>query len=450
MTELSQKVWLLARDKILMQLRFLNAVAPAVGFEENMGGGEVFLKPAPASNNTLNNTSNNISNKDDRNALMLLCYNPPYILNLYKREPPYIARLYLHMLMHCIFHHFFGYDKKDRQLWDVACDMAAENVILGLGLYGMELKRDKIRLEILGEYRKKLNTLTAMSIYKSLKKDALGITELMELGSYFKYDTHIGFSEESDGAETLELTKAQLDKISERIKAELGMPENRAGADNSILQSLNEATKAKYDYGEFLRKFCVSGEEIQVNDDEFDYIYYTYGLNIYGSMPLIEPLEYKDVNRIKEFVIAIDTSASCQGSIVRQFLTKTYEILKSSENFFRKVNIHIIQCDSIVRNVTKITNDDEFEDFVRNGRIDGFGGTDFRPVFDYVGRAIENKEFENLKGLIYFTDGYGVFPAGKPPYGFETAFVFLEDNYDKPPVPPWAVKLVLDTDTLED
>ena len=52
--------------------------------------------------------------------------------------------------------------------------------------------------------------------------------------------------------------------------------------------------------------------------------------------------EYKDAKKVREFAIAIDTSASCRGPIVKAFLRKTYSILKSSENFFRKVNIHII------------------------------------------------------------------------------------------------------------
>ncbi len=219
--------------------------------------------------------------------------------------------------------------------------------------------------------------------------------------------------------------------------------------DKSILQNLEEATKETYDYGDFLRRFSVSGEDIQVNDDEFDYVYYTYGLSIYGNLPLVEPLEYKDVNKIKEFVVAIDTSGSCRGELVQCFLNKTYSILKSSENFFRKVNIHIIQCDSEVRRDTKITNDEEFEAFMKEGRLEGFGSTDFRPVFTYVNNAIESGEFENLKGLIYFTDGYGVYPDRKPPYNYDTAFVFLEDDFEKPPTPPWAIKLVLPAEDIE-
>ena len=74
-------------------------------------------------------------------------------------------------------------------------------------------------------------------------------------------------------------------------------------------------------------------------------------------------------------------------------------------------------------------------------RIRGLGGTDFRPVFQYVEQLRKQKEFTNLKGLIYFTDGYGEFPEKKPDY--ETAFVFVDDEYNNPDVPPWAIKLVL-------
>ena len=79
--------------------------------------------------------------------------------------------------------------------------------------------------------------------------------------------------------------------------------------------------------------------------------------------------------------------------------------------------------------------------------LHGFGGTDFRPVFLLVDKLLEQKKFTNLKGLIYFTDGYGDFPERKPPY--ETAFVFVEeDETYVPQVPPWAIKLVLMEDEI--
>ena len=426
-SELASKIWSLSRDRLLINLRFLDVALSSLGFLSRQQSGQICC---------------------DVNAPQgaVIYYDPTVVVHLYKKNPANVTRMYLHILLHCIFHHSYKYDRVEQDLWDVSVDMAVENAALNLNLPGLETTGDQQRREILAQWKARVGTLTADRIYRSLKSDRLGVSERLELGRLFRRDVHEGWGP----AEMLEVTAAQWKKISERIKAELKSFSEDKSDDKSILQNLEEATKEHYDYGSFLRKFSVSGEDIQINDDEFDYVYYTYGLSLYGNLPLVEPLEYKDVNKIKEFVVAIDTSGSCRGAVVQAFLNKTYNILKSSENFFRKVNIHIIQCDSEVRRDTKITNDEEFEIFMREGQLEGFGSTDFRPVFAYVDKAIESGAFENLKGLIYFTDGYGVFPEHKPSHNYDTAFVFLEDDYEKPPIPPWAMKLVLPAEDLEE
>lgn len=178
---------------------------------------------------------------------------------------------------------------------------------------------------------------------------------MLALGNLFCRDVHDRWKP----AETLEITEAQWKKISERIRAELKSFSGDKSDDKSLLQNLEEAVKENYDYGDFLRKFSVSGEEIQINDDEFDYVYYMYGLSLYGNLPLVEPLEYKDINKIKEFVVAIDTSGSCRGSIVQAFLNKTYHILKSSENFFAKlifIFCNVIQKCVVIRRLQMMKN----------------------------------------------------------------------------------------------
>ena len=426
-SELASKIWSLSRDRLLINLRFLDVALSSLRFQSRQQSGQVCC---------------------DVNAPQgaVIYYDPTEVVRLYKKNPANVTRMYLHILLHCIFNHSYKYDRVEQELWDVSVDMAVENAALNLNLPGLETTGDRQRRETLAQWKTRVGTLTADRIYRSLKSDRLGVSELLELGLLFQRDVH----ERWGPSETLEVTAAQWKKISERIKAELKSFSEDKSDDKSILQNLEEATQDHYDYGSFLRKFSVSGEDIRINDDEFDYVYYTYGLSLYGNLPLVEPLEYKDVNKIKEFVVAIDTSGSCRGAVVQAFLNKTYNILKSSENFFRKVNINIIQCDSEVRRDTKITNDEDFETFMREGQLEGFGSTDFRPVFAYVDKAIECGVFENLKGLIYFTDGYGVFPEHKPSHNYDTAFVFLEDDYEKPPIPPWAIKLVLPAEDLEE
>ena len=211
----------------------------------------------------------------------------------------------------------------------------------------------------------------------------------------------------------------------------------------SMLQHLKKLTRETYDYTRFLMKFAAHWEErMQIDEDEFDYAFYTYGLKLFGKVPLIEPLEYKEKNLIREFLIAIDTSGSCQGEVVERFLTKTYNILRQTQAFASRVNIHIVQCDARIQEDVRIGSQEELEAYIARLTLKGFGGTDFTPVFEYADRLMETGEIRRLDGLLYFTDGYGTFPAKPPKY--RTAFVFL-DKEEEVTVPPWAMKVYLDT-----
>ncbi|MCD7836429.1 MAG: VWA-like domain-containing protein [Lachnospiraceae bacterium] len=365
-------------------------------------------------------------------------YNPVYILRLYKSAPELVERTYLHIVLHCIFSHNFQYNRLDGELWDMAADIAVENVIIGMKLSGAALESDydaERRLRVLKEAS---GELTAERIYKYFRNNPPTEGEKDELKALFYRDVHTLWKP----AEQTEITAEQWRKLSERIKADLkSFTRAKAGAD-TLERNLEEATRERYDYAGILRKFAVMGENIKVNDDEFDYVYYTYGLVHYGNLPLIEPLEYKEENKVREFVIAIDTSASCRGQVVKAFLQKTYSILKTSESFFNKINVHIIQCDTEVQNDTKITCDEDFERFIKHGRLTGFGATDFRPVFSYVERLRAEGEFERLRGLIYFTDGYGIYPEKMPDY--DVIFAFLNEDENRAPVPPWSMKVIIE------
>lgn len=121
--------------------------------------------------------------------------------------------------------------------------------------------------------------------------------------------------------------------------------------------------------------------------------------------------------------------------------------MRENESFFQKVNIHILQCDEEVQMDRKITNQRELKEYMDNLELVGEGGTDFRPAFAYINSLIEAGQFSRLKGVVYFTDGQGVFPAQKPAY--ETAFVFMRENYEDVDVPPWAMKLIIEEEEIE-
>ena len=253
---------------------------------------------------------------------------------------------------------------------------------------------------------------------------------------------------EEQEAESREQLKRQWQDVSERIQLELEAQSHQRGSQAGSLQrQLALENRERYDYTAFLRKFAVLGEHMQLNDDEFDQIFYTYGLKLYGNLPLIEPLETREVKRVREFVIAIDTSASTSGALVEKFLRHTWEVLSGEESFFRKFHLRIVQCDAEVQQSVAVTSRQEFEDYMKSFTAKGLGGTDFRPVFRHVDELLRQGEFTRLRGLIYFTDGEGVYPARKPDY--ETAFVFVQSpDGAAPEVPAWAIKLVIDEGDL--
>lgn len=204
---------------------------------------------------------------------------------------------------------------------------------------------------------------------------------------------------------------------------------------------LEVSTHEQVDYRDFLRQFAVQSEEMRLSDDEFDYVFYTYGLSLYGNMPLVEPLEYRDEKRIRDFVIVIDTSSSVTQDVVQQFVNTTFDVLTSESSFFQKVNVHIIQADQRVQSDTKITSLAELDRWRRNIKLFGFGGTDFRPAFTYVNDLLAAGEFDDLSGLIYFTDGWGIYPDRMPPY--KTTFVFYDEDHRPELVPAWSMQITL-------
>ena len=253
----------------------------------------------------------------------------------------------------------------------------------------------------------------------------------------------------SDEQRPKPLTDAQLQQAEEawsrasksmRVDLET-LSRNRGAGLGKLVRELEVGAHESVDYREFLRQFAVEHEDMRLSDDEFDYVFYTYGLELYGNMPLIEPLEYRSEKRIRDFAVVIDTSSSVSAKVVQEFVDATFDVLSSEGGFFSQTNIHIIQADARVQSDAKITCMADLDRWRRNIKLYGFGGTDFRPAFRYVQELRQAGEFDDLQGLVYFTDGWGIYPDRMPPY--KCAFVFYDEDHRPELVPPWALQVVL-------
>lgn len=379
-----------------------------------------------------------------------LYYDGSYLSDRYLRSRTASNRVYLHVILHCMLRHLAKKQGKDGELWDLACDMAVESILdrLDYPCIGQG-NAPALRRRWYGELETELPVLTAEGVYRCLLRRDLEEYERARLQREFFADDHGLWDPQSrEQKERSDRQDRRWQGAAERTQTGLEtVLAGQATGGEAVYQQLRVANRPAADYRAFLRRFAVPREVLGAAEDAFDYGFYAYGLRLYGNLPLIEPTETREEKRIEDFVIAIDTSMSTSGHLVRQFLETTYAILRSTETFTRRVNIRILQCDDQLRSDKAIHDLAELRDYMADLQLSGGSATDFRPVFEHVEQLTAQGAFTHLRGLLYFTDGLGIYPRKRPPY--DAAFVMMEAPSIAAEVPPWAIRLTLTEPELE-
>lgn len=398
-----------------------------------------------------------------------------------EKELQWLCRCYVHMVLHCLFGHLLLGEGRDKELWNLSCDIAVEyflwkefpsllgpsfslqvrRMAFGEGMDKLQAEREKVFTAL----QKEVPSFHGESLYdylliKRKEEKDLSRETVEHWKTLFFVDSHSfwkryeypqssrvstgkgleAFVKISKAREEMAQKWSRLRYQTDQVGGNMGV--FRGNAPGGEIQKISLKKEKKYDYRQFLERFAVSGEELQLDLESFDYIPYTYSRSRYEKLVFLEPLEYAQVHKLKELVIAVDTSGSCRGEIVRRFLEETYQILSRQENFFKKMRVHLIQCDSMIQGYACIESQEQWMEVSGHLKVQGFGGTDFRPVFALIEELKEKKVIQDLQGLIYFTDGDGIYPRKAPEY--ETAFVFLNQTLEKGKVPAWAYKLNLE------
>ena len=470
-----------SRTELYMDMRFMGAALSALSFDMDL------------STTTVGTDAVGIR------------FNPTYVLQLFVEEPGKLNRTYVHMLLHCIFRHMYTSKKfGDTRLYDLCADIVVESILDGMDYQCIYRVSSDYRDRWYALLEKELKVLTVERLYRFFSSEQpLEEPEYEKLEREFKLDDHSFWqrlqdekddddkgddkekppvdedldspsdsdSNESDDSENegngggngnlgndkkskekyinphrlqqIEKKEKDWDKEAKRLQTEIEtIGKNQSDKLGKLSWVLKFQNTSRTDYREFLKRFMVLREEGGIDLDSFDYGMYSFGLDFYGDMPLIEENEFREVKKIQELVIAIDTSASCKDELVQRFLDETAGMLLAGDSFFQKINILLMECDNQVQSTIKITSIDEMKKYSEGIHVEGGFGTDFRPVFEKVEELKKEGFFENLKGLIYFTDGYGGFPD--KPTDYDTAFVFAKDyDYEDENVPDWALKLYI-------
>ncbi len=369
---------------------------------------------------------------------------------------------FLHMLLHCVFRHTSPPERAQRSLWDLACDLSCEylrsELFPGTG--------EDMRLSAADILPEGVDPRSALSAYHGLmelfEEDLIPLRERfvrddhrywyespaaspqeLSRGNGGKGGTAAGFPGAEGAASELrrELLEHKWKEIAEQLERGRKKPSRFGLAPGSREEKMLLRKDEKYSFSRYLQRFFVTREELQLDEGSFDYIPYYYGLERYGNLPFLEPLEYTESRRIQQLVIAIDTSGSCSREMVERFLAVIRRILMQRENFFRKMDIHIIQCDAAVRDHVEIHSPEDWLRYLTHLTIKGRGGTSFVPVFRLIEKLQGQGKLKELKGLLYFTDGDGIYPKKAPPY--EVAFIFPDRERMSRPLPDWITPLCL-------
>ena len=163
---LAKQILQLSHDDILIHLRFFDTALAKLIWKERPGTGCIATDGSTC------------------------FYDPVYILKKYQEEPKAVTRCYLHVLLHCIFSHGFQYNKLETDLWDLAADIAVENVILDMRLPGVTLEQDGDAERKLRILKEDIGALTAERIYRYLRHNPLTPNEREELIYLFQKDVH--------------------------------------------------------------------------------------------------------------------------------------------------------------------------------------------------------------------------------------------------------------------
>lgn len=386
--------------------------------------------------------------KDNVNAFATegihLYFPPARYVRLFEENELFLRRAYLHTVLHCLYAHLWQRGGREEARWNTSCDIAVEYIIDGFNKKSTRRLLNWLRQQFYEKMKEK-DIFSAAGIYDLLADEPP--EHFLRLSQEFYVDDHGLWGEKGkkmpnqSHKNTSEDAQKKWQKIARQTQFQKEKSDGSREQAAATMQEQITAQKKRRSYADFLKKFAAFHEQMRSDLDTFDLGYYTYGLRTYGNLPLIEPLETREERRIQEFVIAVDTSYSTSGELVRSFLQETLHILLEENAFFTTAKVHLVQCDEQIQEDMVVTARTQAERLLEHFEIKGGGSTDFRPVFAYVEELRAKGELKNLGGLLYFTDGNGTYPQKKPDY--PCAFLYM-DAYDEAAVPAWAIRRRLD------
>ena len=370
-----------------------------------------------------------------------LYYHAETVIRDYVQDEWTICMQLLHIVLHGLQGHFSKRKEWDACLFDAVADARTTDLMRRLGYHRpLSSKAERLVENISGT---SLEAACAAPIREGRLK------KLCDAAQALRSDDHRGWpSRSADGGDAVsadEFCSDQWNKAAEQCTRRLGSSKRWGDLPDSFCELYRGLEPSGVSYREFLRSFLKTEETVGIDPDSIDRTWYHIGLEHFGDIPIIEPDELReDIGRLS-VVVALDTSGSCCGDLFKKFLEELLSVLRSFSDFC----VTLIQCDAQVHRVERLTSEDGVEDLLDSFTMCGGGGTDFRPVFQYLEKACENGDEPQVNGLLYFSDGCGTFPKKAPEYPVAVLIPQEELCYGVPELPDWVTLVtIMEDDTL--
>lgn len=128
-------------------------------------------------------------------------FNPQFLFALFVESPQKLDRLYLHMLLHCLFRHMFTGDGRDPALWNLVCDIQTESVLDSMDYEIIRRPPGAFREEWYQRLQAELRVLTAERLYQYFLENNVDIDTMARLKQEFLRDDHAFWAPFSENTE---------------------------------------------------------------------------------------------------------------------------------------------------------------------------------------------------------------------------------------------------------
>lgn len=370
-----------------------------------------------------------------------LLYHPATVVQDYLTSKDAIGEQIMHITAHGLLGHIPKRQGQQPQIFDAVADTKAAALVYDLPVH-LTPRWDEETCDHVTAMKDL--TLEAAYLAPASREEA---RELVRKARPLRMDDHSGWLPPSgaEGKAMADRWEATARQVAENI-ANSGRSRKYGDLAGELSEEYRAEQESCVSYREFLRQFCGLRERQEIDPDSISRIWYHVGLHLTGSAPFVEPEELREDAPALDLAVALDTSGSCCGETMKGFLEELLAILRDAGG--PKVELTLIQCDAEVQDVRTLTREDSAESILDGVEVFGCGGTDFRPVFDYIEAQRQDADGKRFRGLLYLSDGCGEFPDEAPDY--PVAFLFPKGemfrHMSRCDIPDWVMQVHITDD----